>query len=175
MILRTLHKKKLFFRKTSLFIKAVMSLRSEPAILNYGAILVEAFAIAIELFVGSIAILALCSQRYDRSETLNISFAKDLRRLSITAPGPPQMTSAQFHRKLIRYARYALLLQWCSYLICHVLILSHEFLTEPDIIDHLIYITFLVQITMLFLTFRNIGIYYFWSVPRCITPQLVDH
>lgn len=141
-----------------------MSLRSEPAIQNYGAIFVEIFALAIELLIGAIAILALCTQRYDRSETLNISFAKDLRRMSITAPGPPQMTSRQFHRKLIRYARYALLFQWTSYLICHILILTHEFLTEPDIVDHMIYITFLIQISMLLLTFRNIGIYYFWYV-----------
>merc|ERR1719474_2649205 len=133
-----------------------MSLQSEPAILNYGAILVEVFAIVVQLLIGSIAVSALCTQKYDRAEKLNISFAKDLRRLSITAPGPPQMTSGQFHRKLLRYSRYALLFQWMFYLICHLLTLSHEFLTEPAIVDHLIYISFLIQLTMLFLTFRNI-------------------
>merc|ERR1719361_2802442 len=72
------------------------------------------------------------------------------------------MTETDFISKLIRYARYTLSIQWFSYWICHILILSHEFSPEPVIIDHIIYILFLINLIFLFLTFRNIGIYYFF-------------
>eukprot|EP01083_Nonionella_stella_P089043 248432_1 len=132
-------------------------LRSEPAIANAGAVVVEIFAIMMELMIGIVVVKALCAQRYDKDERLNrMSFAEDIRKLSTA-----KMTDYQFNRKLIRYARYALMFQWISYLICHILILTHEFMTEPDFVDHLVYISFIINLTFLFLVFRNIGIYYF--------------
>ena len=134
-----------------------MTLEQEPAIDDWGAILICVFGLMVEFMVGIVLITALCAQRYDKDESLNISFAHDMRRLSVA-----KMTDHQFHRKLIRYARYALTFQWLFYFICNILILIHEFAPEPVLIDHFIYITFILNLTFLFLTFRNIGIYYFF-------------
>lgn len=132
------------------------SLESEPAVADAGAVTVEGFAIMVEIMVGIPVIMAMCTQRYQKGPRLNIS--NDMRRLSTS-----QMTETDFISKLIRYARYTLSFQWFSYFICHILILSHEFSTEPVIIDHIIYILFIINLIFLFLTFRNIGIYYFFS------------
>eukprot|EP01084_Bolivina_argentea_P203358 347345_1 len=134
-----------------------MTLRNEPAIANAGAVVVEGFAIMTQIMIGIVVLMSLCAQRYDKDEHLNISFASDMRRLSTS-----KMSDNQFNKKLIRYARYSLTFQWLSYFICHILILTHEFVTEPDIVDHFIYITFLINLSCLFLTFRNIGIYFFF-------------
>eukprot|EP00484_Ammonia_sp_Unknown_P016507 CAMPEP_0197036072 /NCGR_PEP_ID=MMETSP1384-20130603/13685_1 /TAXON_ID=29189 /ORGANISM="Ammonia sp." /LENGTH=356 /DNA_ID=CAMNT_0042466205 /DNA_START=14 /DNA_END=1080 /DNA_ORIENTATION=+ len=133
-----------------------MTLQNESAIANAGAVVVAGFGILVEIMIGIVVVVALCTQRYDKDETLNISFANDMRRLSTA-----KITDFQFSRKLIRYARYSVLFQWLSYLICLILIMVHEFLTEPVLIDHCIYITFLINLSCLFLSFRNVGIYYF--------------
>ena len=134
-----------------------MSLEEEEAVSNWGSIVVIAFGLMIEIVVGIVVVMALCTQRYDKDEHLNISFANDMRRLSVA-----KMTDHQFHRKLIRYARYSISFQWLFYFAAHILILIHEFNPEPVFIDHCVYIFFILNLTMLFLTFRNIGIYYFF-------------
>ena len=134
-----------------------MSLENEPAIADVGAVVVEGFAIMIEIMVGIPIIMAVYTQRYEKDQRLNISFTNDLRRLSTS-----QMSETDFISKLLRYARYTLTIQWASYFIAHCLILSHEFFPEPLVIDHIIYILYLINLIFLFLTFRNIGIYYFF-------------